>query len=95
MLNEAVARLAREYEAAGKAGQFAALRPWLIAERGSISYASLATVFNLSESTARITLHRLRKRFRGVFQETIADTVSSAAEAENEIREVLAVLSEG
>ena len=95
LLNEAVARLAREYEAAGKAGQFAALRPWLIAERGSIPYASLAIVLNLSESTARVTQHRLRKRFRGVFQETIADTVSSAAEAENEIREVLAVLSEG
>jgi hypothetical protein len=49
----------------------------------------------MSESTARVTLHRLRKRFREVFRETVADTVCSAAEAENEIREVLAVLSEG
>jgi RNA polymerase sigma-70 factor (ECF subfamily) len=95
LLNEAVARLAREYEAAGKASLFAALRPCLIAERGAIPYASLAAALAMSESTARVALHRLRKRFRDVFRETVADTVCSAAEAENEMREVLAVLSGG
>ena len=70
-------------------------RPYLTAERGSIPYGSIATALDMSESTARVTLHRLRKRFREVFRETVADTVCSAAEAENEIREVLAVLSEG
>jgi RNA polymerase sigma-70 factor (ECF subfamily) len=95
LLNDAVARLALEYEAAGKAKLFAALRPFLTAERGSIAYAGLATTLDMSESTARVTLHRLRKRFREVFRETVADTVCSAAEAENEIREVLAVLSGG
>jgi RNA polymerase sigma-70 factor (ECF subfamily) len=95
LLNDAVARLAREYEAGGKGKMFAQLRPYLMAERGSIPYGSIATALDMSESTARVTLHRLRKRFREVFRETVADTVGSAAEAENEIREVLAVLSEG
>lgn len=93
LLNDAVARLALEYEAAGKAGLFAALTPYLTAERGSIPYATIASALDLSESTARVTLHRLRRRFRDVFRETVADTVSSAAEAEEEIREVLAALS--
>ena len=95
LLDDAVARLALEYEAAGKASLFAALKPCLTAERGSIPYASIAATLAMSESTARVTLHRLRKRFREVFRETVADTVCSAAEADNEIREVLAVLSEG
>jgi RNA polymerase sigma-70 factor (ECF subfamily) len=95
LLNDVMARLALEYEAAGKASLFAALRPSLTAERGSIPYAGIATVLAMSESTARVTLHRTRKRFREVFRETVADTVCSAAEAENEIREILAVLSEG
>lgn len=95
MLNDAVARLTLEYEVAGKASLFAALRPYLTAERGSIPYARIATALDISESTARVTLHRLRKRFREVFRETVADTACSAAEAENEIREILAVLSEG
>jgi RNA polymerase sigma-70 factor (ECF subfamily) len=95
LLNDAATRLAREYEAAGKARLFATLRPQLTAERGSIPYDQIATALDLSESTARVALHRLRKRFREVFRETVADTVSSAAEAENEIREVLAILSEG
>jgi RNA polymerase sigma-70 factor (ECF subfamily) len=95
LLNDAAARLALEYEAAGKAKLFAALRPHLTAERGSIPYGRIATALDMSESTARVTLHRLRKRFREVFRETVADTVCPAAEAENEIREVLAVLSGG
>jgi RNA polymerase sigma-70 factor (ECF subfamily) len=95
LLNAAAARLALEYEAAGKAKQFAALRPHLTADRGAIPYDRIAAALDLSESTARVTLHRLRKRFREVFRETVADTVCSAAEAENEIREVLTVLSEG
>ena len=95
LLNDAVTRLALEYESAGKASLITALRPYLTAERGSIPYATIATALDLSESTARVTLHRLRKRFREVFRETVAHTVSSADEAENEIREVLAVLSEG
>lgn len=93
LLNDAVARLGLEYEAAGKASLFAALTPYLTAERGSIPYATIATRLEMSEATARVTLHRLRKRFREVFRETVADTVSSAAEAEEEMREVLAALS--
>jgi RNA polymerase sigma-70 factor (ECF subfamily) len=95
LLNDAAARLALEYEAAGKAKLFAALKSYLTADRGSIPYDSIAAALDMSESAARVTLHRLRKRFREVFRETVADTVSSAGEAENEIHEVLAVLSEG
>jgi RNA polymerase sigma-70 factor (ECF subfamily) len=95
LLNDAAARLALEYEATGKAKLFAAFRPCLTAERGSIPYSRIAAALDMSESAARVSLHRLRKRFRAVFRETVADTVCSAADAENEIREVLAVLSEG
>ena len=95
LLQDAAARLALEYEAAGKAKQFAALQPHLTADRGSIPYARIAAALDMSEPTARVTLHRFRKRFRELFRETVTDTVCSAAEAENEIREVLAVLSEG
>jgi RNA polymerase sigma-70 factor (ECF subfamily) len=95
LLNDALARLALEYEAARKARLFAALRPHLTVERGSIPYDRIAAALDMSEGTARVTLHRLRNRFREVFRETVADTVCSATEAENEIREVLAVLSEG
>ena len=95
VLNDAGARLVLEYESAGKAKLFATLRPYLTAERGSIPYGGIATALEVSESAARVTLHRLRKRFREVFWETVTDTVCSATEAEKEIREVLAVLSEG
>jgi hypothetical protein len=67
LLNAAAARLALEYEAVGKAKVFAALRPCLTAERGSIPYDRIAAALGLSESTARVNLHRLRKRFREVF----------------------------
>ena len=95
LLDEATARLTREYAAAGKASEFAQLKAHLTAERGSIPYDCIAATLQMSEGAVRVSVHRLRKRFREVFRDTVVDTVSSPAEAESELREVLAVLSEG
>lgn len=94
LLDEAMGRLTREYSEAGKVSELAALKPHLTTERGSIPYDQIAAVLGRSEGAARVSLHRLRHRFRELFRETIADTVTSPEEAEMELREVLAVLSE-
>ena len=94
LLNEATTRLARDYEAAGKSDELSVLKPFLTAERGAIPYKKIAAALGISEGAARVTVHRLRKRFREMFLETIADTVSCAAEARDEMRDVLAILSE-
>ena len=95
LLGEAMARLEREYTAAGKVIELEQLRPYLTAERGGIPYAEIAFALQTSEGAARVAVHRLRKRFRELFREVIAETVSEAAEVEEELRHVINVLSHG
>ena len=93
LLNQALTRLDTEHEQSGKAAEFAVLSPVLTAERGDIPYATLANQLGLSESAARQAVHRLRKRFREVFREEIAQTVVAPEEVEEEIRHLLAALA--
>jgi len=66
----------------------------LPAERGAIPYAELAAQLNTTEGAARVAVHRVRKRFRDLFRATIADTVDSPAEVDDEVRYVARVLGE-
>jgi RNA polymerase sigma-70 factor (ECF subfamily) len=95
LLGEVTARLEREYAAAGKAGDLRELKPYLAAERGTIPYADIARELHTTEGAARVAVHRLRKRFRQLFREVIAETVSGAERVEEELRHVVAVLSRG
>jgi RNA polymerase sigma-70 factor (ECF subfamily) len=92
LLAEAMSRLAQEYAAAGKAGEFARLKPHLTAGHGEIPYAAIAAAGGTTEGAARVAIHRLRKRFREVFRAVIADTVAAPEELEEELRHVVQVL---
>ena len=80
LLEQVLARLRAEHEAAGKTGEFERLKGVLMAERGAIDYRSLAGELGLSEGAARVAVHRLRKRFRELFRSSVADTVSGPEE---------------
>jgi RNA polymerase sigma factor (sigma-70 family) len=93
LLDHTMKRLREEFTAAGKADEFKHLKACLTAERGEIAYAEVGAALGLSEGTARVAVHRLRKRFREVFREEIAHTVSSADEIEEEVRYLMGVLA--
>jgi len=95
LLDETMLRLQREYAAAGKAAEFQQLKPHLTAGHGEIPYGEIAAASATTEGAARVAVHRLRKRFRDLFRAVITDTVSTPAEAEEEIRHVLGILSRG
>jgi RNA polymerase sigma factor (sigma-70 family) len=94
LLDHTLQRLRDEFAAAGKADEFDRLKSCLTAERGEISYAEIAAALSLSEGAVRVAVHRLRKRFREVFREEIAHTVSSPEEIEGEVRYLMSVLAE-
>jgi RNA polymerase sigma factor (sigma-70 family) len=94
LLDHTMTRLRQEFTAAGKAQEFTHLKTCLTAERGEISYAEIGAALGQSEATARVAVHRLRKRFRELFREEIAQTVSSAEEIEAEVRYLMGVLAE-
>ena len=93
LLDRALTRLEAEHQRLGKAADFAVLSPALTAERGDIPYATMAAQLGLSEPATRMAVHRLRKRFREVFREEIAQTVAQPGEVEEEMRYLLAAFA--
>ena len=47
----------------------------------------------MSESTLRVAVHRLRKRYRELFREEIAHTLAEGEDIDEELRHLLTVLS--
>ena len=73
--------------------EFDCLKNWLTAERGGIPYAQIAATLATTEGAARVAVHRLRKRFRGLFRQSIAETVDGSGDVDAELRHLVAVLS--
>ncbi|MBI5818765.1 MAG: sigma-70 family RNA polymerase sigma factor [Verrucomicrobia bacterium] len=95
LLNLTVARLQAEFAAAGKPGDFEALKGCLMAGRGAIDYPAVARRLGIHEGAARVAVHRLRKRFREVYREEISQTLTDGADVEDELRHLAAALAQG
>ena len=93
LLHRVLNRLEAEQQRLGKAAAFAVLSPALTAERGTIPYAAMAAQLGLNEAATRVAVHRLRKRFRELFREEIAQTVAGQDAVEEEIRHLFAALA--
>jgi RNA polymerase sigma factor (sigma-70 family) len=93
LLDATLNRLRQEFANEGKAKIFEALKFTLTAERGTTPYADLATTLGLSEGAVKVSVHRLRQRYREVLRAEIADTVGTAGEVEEELRHLFAALS--
>ena len=86
-------RLREEFAAAGKPGDYNTLKHFLLANRGSIDYPTLAAQLDVNESAARVAVHRLRKRFRQIYREEISQTLAEGEDLEAELRHLAAILA--
>jgi len=93
LLDTVFTRLRREQEAAGRGALFEALKFSLTGSRSAVPYADLAKQLGLAESTVKVTVHRLRQRYRELLREEVAQTVASPDEVEEELRGLLRVLT--
>jgi RNA polymerase sigma-70 factor (ECF subfamily) len=51
-----------------------------------MSYADTGSVLGMSEGAVKVAVHRLRRQFRDVVRDEIAQTVSSPEEIDDELR---------
>jgi RNA polymerase sigma-70 factor (ECF subfamily) len=93
LLERVLARLREESIQAQHGELFDQLNPHLWGEDEAAPYAQLATRFNLSVSAIKVTVHRLRRRYREVLREEIARTVADPAEINDEIQYLIRVIS--
>ena len=87
-------RLRDEYGAA-QAQLFEALKPFVWGEKSGTSHAEIGAALGLSGGAVRVAVHRLRRRYRDLLRQEIAETVSSAADVDDELRHLMAVVSQG
>lgn len=92
LLDRALLRLSHEMEASGKAPTFALLKPWLTGT-STLPQSEAATQLNLSPGALKVTIHRLRSRFREIVRQEIASTVATPEEIDTEVRYLVEVLS--
>ena len=92
VLDRVVERLRGEFLHHGRPEHFERLKVFLLAQCDA-PYATLAREMNTSEGALKVAIHRLRKRYRELFRQEIADTVADPAEVESELRYLAAVLT--
>ena len=85
LLDRVLNRLCGEYEAAGKDGLFARLKGYLTGSDPS-SYAEAALMLGISEGAIKVAVHRLRKRYRDLLRDEIAQTLDHPTHIDDEIR---------
>ena len=92
MLDRVVEKLRNEFVQHGRLEHFERLKVFLLGQSDA-PYAALAREMNTSEGALKVAIHRLRKRYRELFHQEIADTVADPAEVESELRYLAAVLT--
>jgi len=86
LLEQVIARLRQECASEGKGQLFEQLKPFLTMGKSDIPYAQAAASLGLNEGAARVAVHRLRKRYRELLRQEIAQTLSEPGDMEEELR---------
>lgn len=95
LFDQVLARLEQEFRDTGKGELFDGLKASLLAEDTGPSYAQLGKQLGLTEDAVKQAVHRMRRRYRELFREEIAQTVAGPREVEDELKHLFAVLSGG
>jgi RNA polymerase sigma factor (sigma-70 family) len=93
VLDHALDRLRAEAVASGRQAVFDQLQRCLLGERTTEDYAQLGARLGLSETAVKVTVHRLRQRYRELLRDQVAQTVTRPQEIEDEMHYLLEVVS--
>jgi len=93
LLARVIERLSAECEADGRGRQFAELKLFLTAGKGELSHTNAAQALGLSAGAVRVAVHRLRKRYRQLLREEIAQTLADPAQVDEEMRALFGAFS--
>ena len=93
VVERALSRLGEECERRGRRRIFDVLSNCLAAEREDVSYANFSKTLGVPETAVKRLVHQLRKRYRALLREEVADTVEKPEELEDELRYLCAALA--
>ncbi len=85
LLAKVIARLQAECAADGKGKLFEQLKTFLMAGGGGSAQADVARALGMEEGAVRVAIHRLRKRYRQLLRDEIANTLSDPVMVDEEM----------
>ncbi len=88
ILSRALERLRHECDTAGKSKRFDEVKVFLLGEKEGGTLSAAAGRLGLSLAAVKGVVHRLRRRFRELIEDEIAQTVTRAEDVEQEIRDL-------
>ena len=94
LLERTVEALRQEYAQTNRLDWFEELQGFLPGGKDVASRAEIAQKRGVSVNAIDVAIHRLRQRFGGLLRQKVAETVSSEAEVDEEIRHLMSVLSQ-
>jgi RNA polymerase sigma-70 factor (ECF subfamily) len=92
ILDRSLDALRQEHLARGKAQLYETLKPSLAGDVAE-DYAALGRRLGMTPGAVAVAVHRLRLRLRELVRAEVAQTVGSAADLDEEMRSLLAILS--
>jgi RNA polymerase sigma-70 factor (ECF subfamily) len=92
LLEQAMRRLEEECRAGSKGALFDKVKELLSANAGESSYAEIAFSLGMTEGALKVAVHRLRHRYGELLRLEVAQTLASAEDIDEELRELFAVL---
>jgi RNA polymerase sigma factor (sigma-70 family) len=95
LLERAFAALRAEFTQSGKLEIFEQFKVFVWGEKNALPYAVMAEQMALTEGAVKVAVHRLRQRYGELLRAEIAQTVSTAAELEEELGYLASVIRDG
>ena len=86
LLAKVIERLQQESAADGKAKLFAELKSFLMAGKNETAQSEVAKALGMEEGAVRVAVHRLRKRYRVLLRDEIAQTLADESSVDEEMR---------
>jgi RNA polymerase sigma factor (sigma-70 family) len=88
LLEHVLEELRQEMAREGKSALFEGLKELLAGPSGSRSYGQIAKDLGTTEAAVKMAIHRLRRRYRELLKDRIAQTVAGPDDLEDELRQL-------
>ena len=92
VLENAVQRIAADWEARGKGHDFQMLRPYLTTSGNAVDFERIGKALSMKPDTVKVTIHRLRAKFGIALREEIQETQTENDDVDTELRYLIQLL---
>jgi len=93
LLEQTVVRLEEELADMGRKNLFESLKAYLGGRTDAAPYREIAANLDMTEDAVKSAVYRLRRRYREILRDEIAQTVATPQEADEEIRHLFGALA--